>query len=435
MGGRGVSSADIRETGASGSWQSWKSWKSRLEFPVGEFLQRFVRGGGLDVIDARGRHHRYGDEAPRVRVRLHDPKLHRLNFWNPSVAAGEAFMDGTLTIEEGTLYDLLALYTRNAESFREDTEWLRRHVPRFLRSIGRHNSLGRSRKNVSHHYDVGNEMYSMFLDKDLQYSCALFSHDEESLETAQQNKKNLICAKLLLEKGARVLDIGSGWGGLGLEIVRQGAAEVVGVTLSKEQHAVSQKRAREAGLSKQARFELRDYRHVTGKFDRIVSVGMFEHVGLTHYEEFFGKVRDLLTDDGVAVIHSIGRRSPPGSQNPWLTKYIFPGSYAPALSETIAAVEEAGLWVADVEVLRVHYADTLQAWRKRFMARREELVTMYDERFCRMWEFYLTAVEVSFRLGKYMVFQLQLSKKIDAVPRTRDYLFSRVDRAIDRAAQ
>ncbi len=414
---------------------STETWTSRLAFPVGEFLRRFIRRGELEVIDAHGRRHCYGNAAPKLCVRLHDEKLHRLNFWNPSVTTGEAFMDGTLTMDRGTLYDLLALYTENAERFREDTEWLRHHVPRFLRRIGRHNSLGRSRKNVSHHYDVGNEMYSMFLDKDLQYSCALFSHDEESLETAQQNKKNLICNKLLLEPGAKVLDIGSGWGGLGLEIARQGAANVLGVTLSKEQHAVSQTRARDAGLSKQARFELRDYRHVTGQFDRVVSVGMFEHVGLTHFEEFFGKVRDLLTDDGVAVIHSIGRRSPPGSQNPWLDKYIFPGSYAPALSETIAAVEEAGLWVADVEVLRVHYADTLLAWRKRFMARRDEIVKIYDERFCKMWEFYLTAVEVSLRVGKYMVFQLQLSKKIDAVPRTRDYLFSMADQAVDRAAQ
>lgn len=397
-------------------------FSARASFPLGELLNLVVRQGGLEVIDANGRVHRYGTTAPTVTVRLHDRRLHYPTL-DPSIGTGEAFMDGSLTIERGTLYELLALYQRNSANWELATAGLRRLIPQSLKRIGRNNSLRKSRNNVAHHYDLGNEMYSLFLDEDMQYSCALFKDPSDTLEQAQQQKKDLLLKKLALEPGSKVLDIGSGWGGLGLELARADA-DVLGVTLSEPQLKIARARALKEGLASRAQFELKDYRNLEGKFDRVISVGMFEHVGLTHYEEFFSKVRDLLTDDGIAVIHSIGRRSVPGTQNAWLSKYIFPGSYAPALSETLAAIERTGLWATDIEILRVHYADTLVEWRKRFMANRHEVLKSYDERFCRMWEFYLTAVEAAFRAGKYMVFQIQLAKHADGAPRTRDYLYS-----------
>jgi cyclopropane-fatty-acyl-phospholipid synthase len=275
---------------------------------------------------------------------------------------------------------------------------------------------------VAHHYDLSRELYQLFLDSDMQYSCAYFAHEDDTLEQAQLLKKNHLAAKLLLKPGQKVLDIGCGWGGLALHLASVADVEVLGVTLSKEQLAVAQERARALGLENRVRFELRDYRHVDETFDRIVSVGMFEHVGVRHYPEFFGKIGELLVKDGVAVLHSIGRMSPPGSTSPWIRKYIFPGAYAPSLSEVFSAVEPKQLWVADVEVLRLHYAKTCHEWYLRFMANRDQALQLYDERFCRMWEFYLAAVEMTFRHGSAMVFQMQLCHQRDAVPLTRDYM-------------
>jgi cyclopropane-fatty-acyl-phospholipid synthase len=275
---------------------------------------------------------------------------------------------------------------------------------------------------VHHHYDLSGTLYDLFLDIDRQYSCAFFRTDNDSLEVAQDNKKRRIAAKLFLKPGARVLDIGSGWGGMGIYLARVGAGEVHGVTLSTEQHEVSNRRAREAGLADRVKFHLRDYREETGKYDRIVSVGMFEHVGARHYPEFFAKVRDLLTDDGVALLHSIGRSDGPGVTNPWIRKYIFPGGYSPALSEVLPSIEKAGLWVTDVEVLRLHYAKTLREWSRRFQASRDKVKAIYDERFCRMWEFYLAGAEIAFRREGHMNFQIQIAKKVDTLPLTRDYM-------------
>jgi len=293
----------------------------------------------------------------------------------------------------------------------------------MLRTFQQRNPVGKAQQNVSHHYDLSRKLYELFLDEDLQYSCAYFLSPDDSLETAQENKKRHLAAKLGLQPGQRVLDIGCGWGGLALDLAGRADIEVLGVTLSEEQHRVATESAEKRGLASRVRFELRDYREVEGRFDRIVSVGMFEHVGVGSYDEFFGKVFDLLADDGHALLHSIGHMSPPGTASPWLRKYIFPGAYSPALSEVFAATERQHLWVSDVEVLRVHYADTMVEWNRRFQRNRKRIAEIYDERFCRMWEFYLISVETMFRTGAQMVFQMQLARTREAAPLSRDYMF------------
>ncbi len=381
--------------------------------------------GRLTVIDAKGRRSTYGGDlpGPEITVRLHDKAVEWALALNPRLAVGEAFMDGRLTIENADIFQFLDLCAQNTQrlpSFSAFDPLYR--IDRLFRALQQFNPAPRARENVHHHYDLSGQLYDLFLDADRQYSCAYFRTGNDSLEAAQDNKKRHIGAKLLLKPGLKVLDIGSGWGGLGIYLARAGAAAVQGVTLSTEQLEVSNRRAAAAGLADRVKFHLRDYREQTGKFDRIVSVGMFEHVGVRHYPEFFAKVRDLLADDGVALLHSIGRSDGPGVTNPWIRKYIFPGGYAPALSEVLPIVERAGLWVTDIEILRLHYADTLREWRRRFNRARDQIRKIYDERFCRMWEFYLAGSEVAFRREGHMVFQMQLAKRVDAVPRTRDYI-------------
>jgi cyclopropane-fatty-acyl-phospholipid synthase len=343
---------------------------------------------------------------------------------NPKLAVGEAYMDGLLTIEDGTLYDFLDLAALNLaaiESYR--FQKVGNFFARLLRHARMYNPIGKAQQNVAHHYDLSDDLYRLFLDDDRQYSCAYFSRRGMTLEDAQLEKKRHIAGKLMLDRpGLRVLDIGSGWGGMALYLAQQGAETVKGVTLSVEQHKVSELRARDAGLADRVTFGLQDYRNDSGTYDRIVSVGMFEHVGAGHYDEYFDKVRELLADDGVFLLHSIGRMEPPGTTNPWLRKYIFPGGYTPALSEVLAAIEKAGLWVADIEILRLHYAMTLREWHARFQANRDRARALYDERFCRMWEYYLVGCEIAFRRMGQMVFQMQITKHQDAVPLTRDYM-------------
>ncbi len=393
-------------------------------FLLSRLFKTLFKIGHLTVIDARGRSATYGDlPGPHVTVRLHDKSVEWALALNPRLAVGEAFMDGRLTIENADIFQFLDLCAQNTQRFQSFSAFdpLYR-IDKLFRALQQFNPAPRARENVHHHYDLSGQLYDLFLDADRQYSCAYFRTGNDSLEAAQDNKKRHIGAKLLLKPGLKVLDIGSGWGGLGLYLARAGAAAVQGVTLSTEQLEVSNRRAAAAGLADRVKFHLRDYREQTGKFDRIVSVGMFEHVGVRHYPEFFAKVRDLLADDGVALLHSIGRSDGPGVTNPWIRKYIFPGGYAPALSEVLPIVERAGLWVTDIEILRLHYADTLREWRRRFNRARDQIRKIYDERFCRMWEFYLAGSEVAFRREGHMVFQMQLAKRVDAVPRTRDYI-------------
>jgi cyclopropane-fatty-acyl-phospholipid synthase len=391
-------------------------------------LGHIITAGSLRVLDADGQSYVFSGEAgPSATIRLHDRALGRKLFLNPRLHLGEAYMDGTLTIESGTLYDFLDLCALNVE----------RHIERapmhplrpfyagfgnFLRGLQQYNPMPRARANVAHHYDLSDRLYELFLDADRQYSCAYFTSPEDTLETAQLNKKRHLAAKLLLSPGQRVLDIGSGWGGLALYLARECGVDVTGLTLSSEQLKIANQRAAAAGLSDRVRFHLRDYREETGTYDRIVSVGMFEHVGIVHFGAFFDGIKRLLADDGVALVHAIGRGEGPGVTNPWIRKYIFPGGYSPALSEVLPVVEKSGLWATDIEILRLHYAETLRAWRRRFDANRDEIAKLYDERFCRMWEIYLIGSEIAFRRSGHLVFQMQLAKEIDAVPLTRDYM-------------
>jgi cyclopropane-fatty-acyl-phospholipid synthase len=342
---------------------------------------------------------------------------------DPELALGETYMDGSLVIEEGSIVDLLELLL--AQNTTGDPpswgrlQWLIRYVWRRLHQF---NPRPRSRRNVAHHYDLDGRLYSLFLDADRQYSCAYFEHPGQSLDDAQLAKKRHLAAKLLVKPGQRILDIGSGWGGLALYLADLAQARVTGVTLSEEQLAVARARAEERHLSDRVEFRLQDYRDIAEGFDRIVSVGMFEHVGIGSYEAFFSRCAECLADDGVMVLHSIGRSEGPGITNPWIAKYIFPGGYIPALSEVLPVIERAGLLVTDIEILRLHYAETLRAWRERFLAHREDVERIYDNRFVRMWEFYLASSEMTFRHQNMMVFQIQMTKRQGVVPITRNYI-------------
>jgi cyclopropane-fatty-acyl-phospholipid synthase len=381
-------------------------------------IQGFFKEGSATFHLANGRAYRVGAGEPEVIVRVKDMATALRIARKPSLGLGEAFMDGGLVIEKGDIYLFLDLIGRNMKHRK-----LRPPSPltRLKRNFDQWNDRRASRANVHHHYDLSLDLYRRFLDPDLQYSCAYFETPNTSLEEAQAAKKRHILAKLMIEEGMSVLDIGCGWGGLGLTIAEAGA-RVTGVTLSDEQLATAQSRAKDRGLVDRADFRLQDYRDVTGPFDRIVSVGMFEHVGQPNYQAYFDKIAELLSDDGVAVIHSIGRKDGPNTTQPWIAKYIFPGGYIPALSEVLPAIEKAGLWITDIEILRLHYAETLRHWRRRFNAQRTEIAQVYDERFCRMWEFYLASSEIAFRYVGHMVFQIQLTKRVDAVPITRDYI-------------
>lgn len=394
-------------------------------FPLSRLLRSFIKTGTLNVIDADGKRHVFaGRPGPSVTVRISDRALYTRLFLNPGLIVGEAYMDGTLSFEDGSgLRDFLNLFSLNRSSFSaHPMQKVIRAVSKTLKRVQQANPVGKAQENVAHHYDIGNELYKLFLDEGMQYSCAYFLRDDDTLEQAQQNKMRLIASKLQLKPGMKVLDIGSGWGNLAMYLASVEKIDVTGVTLSKEQHALSNERAREKGLADRVRFELRDYRDLDTKFDRIVSVGMFEHVGVPHYDEFFRKITALLADDGVMLLHSIGHMRPPGASSPWIRKYIFPGAYGPALSEVFASTERTGLWVTDVEILRLHYARTLREWARRFEANRATVAAMYDERFCRMWEFYLISAQMMFETGGQQVFHMQLAKRIDAAPTVRDYV-------------
>jgi cyclopropane-fatty-acyl-phospholipid synthase len=392
--------------------------------PLRYILDRLITTGDLNLIDADDRNYGFGDHsgAPVV-ARIADKWTEIRLVLNPTLAIGEAYMDGRLIIEQGTIYDLLEIILKNLAAIRWP-RWLKLidDARSLIRPLQNYNPVRRAKRNVAHHYDLDGSLYDLFLDADRQYSCAYFETDRTPLDEAQAAKKRHLAAKLNLRDGLKILDIGSGWGGLALYLAQTAHVEVTGITLSDEQLKISRERARAMGLSLAVKFELCDYRNLEGKFDRIVSVGMFEHVGTTHYRSFFDKIGKLLGDDGVAVLHSIGRFGGPASTNPFIAKYIFPGGYIPALSEVFPPIERERLVVTDLEILRLHYASTLRQWRQRFRASWHVAADKFGERFCRMWEMYLAAAETGFRYQNLMVFQLQLTKDQKALPFTRDYM-------------
>ena len=386
------------------------------------FLGQFIRRGAMTFTTASGARFTCGDGAGKpISVRFLTTDAERRILLNPELALGEAYMDGTFVVENGSIADAIEILMDQPDALPAwaKPQWWLRYLGRRAKQF---NLRGKARTNVAHHYDLDGRLYSLFLDADKQYSCAYFDSPNTTLDDAQLAKKRHLAAKLLIRPGDRVLDIGSGWGGLGLYLAEMADADVTGITLSQEQLQVANARAAEKGLTKSAKFLLQDYRDVPGPFDRIVSVGMFEHVGVDFYDTFFRRCAELLTDDGVMLLHSIGRSTGPDVTSPWITKYIFPGGYIPALSEVIPAIERAGLLICDTEILRLHYAETLKAWRERFLAYREQVERLYDRRFIRMWEFYLAASEMAFREQAMMVFQLQLTKRQGIVPMTRDYI-------------
>lgn len=396
-------------------------WQRALDLMLDHMLQK----GSLQLTMPDGTCRHYGDgSGKQLHVRLHDVATVRHLALNPEMALGEAYMNGTLTIDEGDLRGLLGLIVAN----RDDAPrvWWQSLLPRLriaLRRFSQNNETLRARRNVAHHYDLSDDLYDLFLDADRQYSCGYFRDPDDTLEQAQVNKKRHIARKLMIEPGMRVLDIGCGWGGMARTLAREYGANVLGITLSEQQHAYATATAAREGLAERIEYRLCDYRDVTGTFDRIVSVGMFEHVGLPHYDTYFKTIYERLSPEGIALVHTIGWTAPPDATNPWIAKYIFPGGYIPTMSEIMAAVDRSRLWTADIETLRLHYAYTLRHWSARFEQNSDKVRALYDDRFVRMWRFYLAACEQTFRYGRQAVFQFQLSRRIDAVPLTREYLY------------
>lgn len=388
------------------------------------FLKRFIKVDTLTLIDNRGKvHHFSATPTPNITLRLKSKKIEWRLFCCPLLALGEGYMEGDLTIEKGDIYDFLAYCALNFKQSNVSlTQRLSGNIATLRRFLHANNPIYKAKSNVAHHYDLSEDLYRLFLDKDMQYSCAYFRTLEDDLETAQENKKHHLAAKLRLKPGQKVLDIGSGWGGLAITLAREANVDVTGLTLSEEQYRVAMERVREAGLQDRVRFYLRDYRQETGLYDRIVSVGMFEHVGVKHYFEFFTQISSLLKEEGMALLHSIGCSSGPTIPSPWLQKYIFPGGYSPALSETLEKLEAAKLYVTDIEILHHHYAETLRHWRTRFLAHQDKVKEVWGERFLRMWDFYLASCEVAFRKRGYMVFQIQMMRTPEFAPLTRDYI-------------
>ena len=387
-------------------------------------LEHSVRKGRLDVVFPGGKSAQFGPHGDDpVRIAIQSEAWMRRIVLDPELQLGEAYMEGGLVLEAGDLYDLLDLFWTNFLTHGRTTSALPAFFRKTFRALAQFNPQDRSARNVAHHYDIGNALYRLFLDADMQYSCAYFPVPDTPLDEAQRLKKDHIARKLGLKPGDTVLDIGCGWGGLALHLAAQENVRVHGVTLSCEQHCLARERAEALDLAERVDFEIQDYRNLTREYDKVVSVGMLEHVGMPHYREYFDQVAARLSATGTALIHTIGCTPGPGATNPWIARHIFPGGYIPALSELLPAIEKAGLMVLDVEILRLHYAETLKAWRERFLARADEAEKLYDARFVRMWDFYLVCSELSFRHGFHTVFQLQLGKQQDAAPLTRDYLY------------
>ena len=393
---------------------------------LARFLNKIFKKGGFILIDANGNQFIIGTPASEqpIKVKILDKKLHYKLLFHPDLYLGEAYTDGQLIIENGTLTDFLDLALMNIG--RSEFNIISYLINKFrgsYRYLINFNFIKKSKMNVSHHYDISDDLYDLFLDPKRQYSCAYFKNDDDSLETAQNNKIQHIIKKLNIKPNQKILDIGCGWGSLAMDIAKSAQCEVTGITLSENQFNYCVKKAKELNLENQLTFKLMDYRELNEKFDRIVSVGMFEHVGRKFYNKFFKQIDNLLDKDGVSLIHTIGSVNPPRDPHPWITKYIFPGGYTPSLSEVTTPIEKAGLIVSDIEVLRLHYAHTLRHWKENCIKNKEKIISMFDERFFRMWEFYLAGCEMAFKWGDQVVYQFQLTKNYTSTPVTRDYIY------------
>ena len=390
------------------------------------FLNNLFKKDGFVLIDANSKKYIIGtpDKTKPLTLKLLNKNLHFKLLIDPDLYFGEAYTDGSLAIENGSLTDFLELAFKNIG--RNETNnygYILNKMRGTYRYFTNFNFAKRSKKNVAHHYDISDGLYELFLDSKMQYSCAYFKNENDTLETAQNNKINHIIKKLNLKPNQKVLDIGSGWGSLAIEIAKQSKCEVTGITLSENQYNYANKKVKENNLENQVQFKLADYRYLKEKFDRIVSVGMFEHVGRKFYKTFFKQVKNLLNDEGLALIHTIGSINEPRDPQPWITKYIFPGGYTPSMSEITSPVEKSGLIITDLEVLRMHYSHTLRNWKERCIKNKTKIIEMFDEKFFRMWEFYLTSCEMKFKWGDQVVFQFQLTKNLTTAPNTRDYIY------------
>ena len=390
------------------------------------FCESLFKEDGFILVDANSKEYTIGKPKKDIPIKLKilDKSLHYKLLLLPDLYFGEAYTNGSVVIENGSITDFLEIAMKNIG--RGETNIYAKTIKKVFgtyRYLTNFNFINRSKSNVAHHYDISEKLYDLFLDENRQYSCAYFKNDNDSLETAQKNKMNHIIKKLNLKNNQKVLDIGSGWGTLAIEIAKQSKCEVTGITLSENQLKYSQNKVKELNLENQVNFKLADYRELNEKFDRVVSVGMFEHVGRKFYGKYFEKVSNLLTDDGLALIHTIGSVMTPRDPHPWITKYIFPGGYTPSLSEVAKPIERSGLIISDMEVLRMHYSHTLRHWKERFLGKKDEVLTMFDEKFYRMWEFYLAGCEMAFKWGDQVVFQFQLTKDLTTAPNTRDYIY------------
>ena len=391
-----------------------------------KFLEKLFKEDGFVLVDANSKEYVIGKPKKNIpiKIKLLDKSLHYKLLLLPDLYFGEAYTDGSLVIENGTLTEFLDIAMKNIG--RGEANLYSKIIKKIrgtFRYLTNFNLISQSKNNVAHHYDISEKLYDLFLDKKRQYSCAYFKNEQDSLETAQNNKIEHIIKKLNLKPNQKVLDIGSGWGTLAIEIAKKTQCEVLGITLSENQLEYSLKKVKELNLENQVNFKLIDYRELEEKFDRVVSVGMFEHVGRKFYKTYFNQVFKLLKDDGVALIHTIGSVLPPRDPQPWITKYIFPGGYTPSLSEVAGPIEKSGLAINDLEVLRMHYSHTLRNWKERFLGKKEEVLNRFDEKFFRMWEFYLASCEMAFKWSDQVVFQFQLSKRLTSTPNTRDYIY------------
>ena len=389
-------------------------------------LNKLEFDGTLEIIDSKNKIHKYGNQNPYVRIKLANKSIERKLFINPGLYIGEAYMNEDLTIEEGTIEELINLVTNCYDDFISNNNFYKfyEYVSGLLMPFQQLNQLVNSKKNVAHHYDIDENLYKLFLDKDMQYSCAYFHNQNIDLDQAQKDKKVHIINKLQINEQMNVLDIGCGWGGMAIEIAKATGAKVKGITLSENQYKTASERAQKEGLNDKVSFFLQDYRNEKEKYDRIVSVGMFEHVGVKYFKTYLKKANDLLKDNGIFLLHTIGQRGKPTATSPWIRKYIFPGGYIPSLSEIMNETQKLNINVTDIEILRLHYAHTLSHWYKNVLENKEKIIKMFDKRFFRMWEFYLLSSKYSFINMGNVVFQIQIAKNINNLPLTRNYIYN-----------